>query len=246
MTLKKETVSRNFGRYASHYEDNARLQLRVANELISQCQHFNGKVLDLGAGPGIIRKYTDWKVTELDISFEMCKQSAAATVNGDIETMPFKSESFPFVISSLSMQWVNFPKALKEIHRVLKPGGKFSFTTFSPNSLRDLKAAYSYIDQAEHLMNFEPVMRLFAMLKKAGFTNLTVSSQAITYYYSNIISALNSIKHIGASYGYSNSKKGLRTRKYFDQLENTYKNICKQGDRIPLNWEVLYIHTEKA
>lgn len=243
--MKKELISQNFGRFAAGYKQNAKLQLRVAEELIKQCGNLNGQVLDLGAGPGIIATHSNWDVVPLDISFEMCKLAGKNAVNADIESLPFADEAFPNVVASLSLQWVsNLEKALADIRRVLKPGGKLSFTTFAPDSLQELRTAFSYIDSDQHLMEFEHVIKIFAILKKAGFENLVMSSQKISLYYPDIFKALRSIKNIGASYGYS-SHKSLRGRKYFQKLENIYQGLHKET-QVPLKWEVLYIHAQKV
>jgi len=244
--MKKEIISRNFSRFASRYETEAKLQLRVAQELIGQCHEFSGTVLDLGAGPGIIAKNSNWDVTSLDISYEMCRLVDDVAVNADIENLPFADNSYPNIISSLSLQWaVDIEKALAEVKRVLKPGGRFAFTTFAPDSLKELKAAFAYIDADQHLMEFEHVIKIFAMLKKAGFANLVMSSQKISLSYPDMLAALRSIKNIGASYGFG-AHKSLRGKAYFAKLENVYKGIIKTQAQIPLNWEVLYIHAEKA
>lgn len=48
--------------------------------------------------------------------------------NGTAECLPFKSESFDFVISRVTLPKTNIPKSLKEIRRVLKKDGKVWFT----------------------------------------------------------------------------------------------------------------------
>jgi len=244
MELKKQTISRNFGRFAHDYEAKARLQLRAAAELISQCSGFSGPVLDLGSGPGIIRKNSDWEVISLDISPQMSLLAGGDAVTADIENLPFADNSFANIISNLSLQWfANLQAALTEIHRVLRPHGKLAFSTFAPDSLKELRTAFAYMDSNQHLMEFTPVIKLFAMLKKSGFDKLVMSSQKISYNFPDMLSALRSIKNIGAGYNYG-SGKGLLGRKYFGRLENIYRGICK--GEVPLNWEVLYIHAEKC
>ena len=45
-------------------------------------------------------------------------------IKGDEENLPYPDSHFDIVISNLSLHWVNnLPKALSEIHRVLKPDG---------------------------------------------------------------------------------------------------------------------------
>ena len=244
--LNKSEISNNFSRAAASYESRARLQLTVAKELISQCKDFTGLTLDLGSGPGIIAKNSQLNLVPLDLSFEMCKLAGTRAVNADFENLPFKDASFDNVISSLSLQWAeDFEKTLKEIFRVLKPGGRFGFSTLSNNSLKDLRDAFAYLDGEEHIMEFHHLLKIYAVLKRCGFEDLAVSMQKITYQYDDILAALKSIKSIGASYNFTAGRTGLRGKGYFKKLEPVYKNICKADGKIPLRWEVFYVTGRK-
>jgi hypothetical protein len=86
-------------------------------------------------------------------------------------------------------------------------------------------------------------MKYFAALKKAGFNKLDIESQKITYLYDDIYELLGSIKQIGASY--PSASGGLKTRTYFERLENIYKAKFGQHGKLPLSWEVLYIKAVK-
>lgn len=244
--MDRSAISRNFGRFAHNYEANARLQLRVAEELVKQAGRLNGAVLDIGAGPGIIDRFSEWDMTALDLSPEMCVLNSTPAVAGDMHDLPFKDDAFDNVVSSLCLQWTDDTElVLEEVRRVVKRGGKFVFSIFAPDSLKDLRDAFAYIDSDEHIMNFEHAIRIFAMLKKSGFENIVMNSQKISYHYPNMLEALRSIKNIGASYAYSKGN-GLRGRKYFTRLENAYKAITKNENGVVLNWEVLYIKCEKS
>jgi len=108
------------------------LARRVADELPAGAQ-----VLEVAPGPGyfaveLARLGRD--VTALDISqtfVEMARRNAAeAGVKVDFEqgnasNMPFASESFDFLLCRAAFKNFSEPvKALQEMHRVLRPGGK--------------------------------------------------------------------------------------------------------------------------
>jgi len=104
--------------------------------------HPKGTLVDVGCGPGylvavIARALPDLRITGSDISEEM---TAKATRNlaalgfgsrvefrqGDVQKLPFADSSVDFVTSTLSLHhWSGPPRAFREIHRVLKPGGQF-------------------------------------------------------------------------------------------------------------------------
>src|ERR1051326_3656107 len=97
----------------------------------------NSRVLDVGCGSGwatrLLADYAfDGRVTGIDISDEMvelARDSSAGYKNVDFkvasaEQLPFETSEFTHAFSMESLYYYrNIPKALAEIHRVMKPGG---------------------------------------------------------------------------------------------------------------------------
>ena len=95
-------------------------------------------VLEVAPGPGYfaieLAKLGGYRITGLDISqtfVEIAKRNAAQ-VNvqvdfrrGNVSGMPFKSDSFDFLLCRAAFKNFAAPLgALREMHRVLKPGGR--------------------------------------------------------------------------------------------------------------------------
>lgn len=104
-------------------------------------------VLELGCGGGqcsIALASEGANVTGIDLSraqLEYAQQlvdteAPGATVpfvEGDITMVPFASESFDLVFNAYVFQWVgDLPGAFAETARVLRPGGRFVFSTPHP------------------------------------------------------------------------------------------------------------------
>lgn len=86
-----------------------------------------GEVLDVGCGTGIISElYPHLDIMGADISRGMLKYHKGTYVVAPAEDLPFNSNSFDAVVCrSLLHHLPDCEAGLKEIKRVLKPGGKF-------------------------------------------------------------------------------------------------------------------------
>lgn len=107
------------------------------------------RILDLGCGAST--NLNAWGVSEADQitgvdpdepSLAIAKQKFPnrTYLSGCGEAIPCEDESFERVISSLALYYMNVPKALSEISRVLVPGGRVSmglmFADFTLTELR--------------------------------------------------------------------------------------------------------------
>lgn len=98
----------------------------------------SGKILEIGPGPGYlsieIAKIGDYQIIGLDISETMTEiakrnmQEARVEVEfqlGNAANMPFRDNTFDFVVSSGSLHhWKEPVKVINEVYRVLKTNGK--------------------------------------------------------------------------------------------------------------------------
>ncbi|MEK7112451.1 MAG: class I SAM-dependent methyltransferase [Patescibacteria group bacterium] len=95
-------------------------------------------ILDLGCGDGlnisILRKMGKKKIVGIDISEELLREARKANPDVKVllasaEKIPFKENTFDVVlVDSVFHHLMRYGKTLKEIKRVLKPGGKLCFS----------------------------------------------------------------------------------------------------------------------
>ncbi|MHB8815400.1 MAG: methyltransferase domain-containing protein, partial [Steroidobacteraceae bacterium] len=183
--LDKAGVRAAFDRASATYEAAAVLQSRVADELLSRLEPFDFHpevLLDLGAGTGraaaqLKRRYRRSLVIALDLAPGMLQQAARhqslfrrfARVCADAARLPLESASVDVVFSNLMLQWCDpLAEVFAEVRRVLKPQGFFAFTTFGPDTLKELRSAWAEADAHNHVNRFLDMHDVGDALVRAG------------------------------------------------------------------------------
>ena len=120
--------------------------------------HFNiphpARILEAGCGPGhlwtqnVDRIAEDWDITLSDFSAGMLQEAQSNLSNSkghftfklfDIQSIPFEDEHFDTVIANHMLYHVpDRAKALSEIRRVLKPGGRFYAVTNGERHMQEI------------------------------------------------------------------------------------------------------------
>ncbi|RUM60159.1 MAG: hypothetical protein DSY53_01290, partial [Persephonella sp.] len=128
--VRKDLIKKYFSRFSKTYCREAYIQKKTAKDLIDFGRELiYGIGVDLGSGTGYIADFLKDKnisIINIDLSRDMLKAvEFGINIQGDIENLPFKDNSFNFVISSFSLHWTDLNKSFKEINRILKAGGVF-------------------------------------------------------------------------------------------------------------------------
>ncbi|MBW9156687.1 MULTISPECIES: class I SAM-dependent methyltransferase [Clostridium] len=149
----------------------------------------NGKVIGIDIAQGMVNE------TNLEIQKRGIKNTKAVVM--DAENLDFNSETFDHILCGFGVFFFpNYKIAFNEFMRVLKNGGRFSFTTFSRKEdekfmwLDDLVQKYlpefeDEIDeyQEEDSPEFDTEEGLYKILRGAGFKNIQVISEDKDFIY---------------------------------------------------------------
>ena len=254
--LDRASVRQSFDRASSEYEKAAVLQARVGDELLERLEFFKltpDVVVDLGAGTGRLtgelkRHYRRAQVVALDLAPGMLREARKhmsffrrfERVCADVRRLPFTDASVDIAASNLMLQWCDdLDSAFREVRRVLKPDGLFAFTTFGPDTLRELRAAWAAVDGYSHVNTFIDMHDIGDALVRAGLTEPVLDVERVTLTYPDVLALMRDLKIIGAHNVTAGRPRGLLGRGTLRRLEAAYESARRSG-LIPATYEVVY------
>lgn len=225
-TVDKQAVAAAFGRAAHSYNQHARLQRQCGEHLMTLARPGDGlRVLDAGCGTGWFSqrwRAAGHQVTALDLSEKMLQQAennhaADHYLPGDIEALPFAGASFDRCWSNLAVQWCSdLPQALRELQRVTKPGGQVLFSTLAAGSLAEVQQAFQALGRAAPVNQFAS---LEMIEQAAAEMKATLTPYTLTQAFPDVLSALRSLKGIGATHLHQGRGERALSRGQLQQLE---------------------------
>lgn len=247
--IEKQDVAQSFGDAAPEYNEYAKIQHRIANQLIDLCPVLDKKsVLDLGCGTGycmplLAEKYSNANITGADISQGMLAYAMAEYPQyqyqiADAEDLPFEDKQFDLIFSNFAVQWCDqFSSVLTEAYRCLNSGGHLVLSTLADGTLSELKQAWEVADNFQHVNDFELPGSLKTAVESSGFTVAHINVATEYHYYETVRELTDSLKRIGAHNITSGRAKTLTspgTIKKFRKALESFRN--QEG--LPASYEV--------
>lgn len=247
------SIRRAFNKASNQYDDCAFLQKEIAQRLNQKLEVITTQpktVLDLGAGTGLlskhlIKRFADAQLISLDFAqSSLQKNPAKHTLCADAHQLPLADNSMDIVVSNLMMQWCSDLKQLfAEIHRVLKNNGLVLFSTFGPDTLKELKKSWSVVDNTAHVNTFTDMHDIGDQMLGAGFQSPVMEMERLTLTYQNVTDLLHDLKAIGAQ-SVHNRSKSLMGKGKFQLMLQMYESYRTDG-KLPATYEVVYGHAWK-
>jgi len=260
--LDKRRVRSAFDQAAGAYDAAAILQREVADRTLERLAIIRSAprtILDVGAGTGycsraLAGRYAKSRVVLLDVAPRMLQQARAggrlwdrlrqrfAYVGGDAEALPLADASVDLIFSNLTLQWcVDLDRVFAEFRRVLAPGGLLMFTTFGPDTLKELRECWARVDGFTHTNAFLDMHDIGDALVRAQFADPVMDMESLTVTYPDAVGLMRDLKQIGAHNATAGRARGLTGRGRWQRLVEAYEEYRREGV-LPATHEVVYGH----
>jgi len=126
-----------------------------------------------------------------------------------------------------------------EFRRVLKPHGIVTFSTFGPDTLNELRAAWATVDEHTHVNRFIDMHVLGDALVRAGLAEPVLDVERYTLTYANTLTLMRDLKAIGAHNVTAGRAMGLMGRGRLARMSAAYEAFRHEG-RLPATYEVVF------
>jgi len=251
-----------FDKAATSYDAVAVLQQEVADRLVERMDLMTMKpisILDAGSGTGFVSqliaaRYPKAKITALDLAFNMLKQAKGKRsfkqrfnrqfchVNAEVENLPFADASVELVISGLTLQWCqDLPRVFKEFKRVLAPGGLLMFSSFGPDTLKELRQSWAEVDDLAHVNAFADLHDVGDALVQSGFADPVMDMEMLTMTYKDVKTVMSDLKQIGAHNVMQGRSHNITGKTKLQKMIQAYEQFRVDG-LVPVSHEIVYGH----
>ncbi|MBU2894776.1 malonyl-ACP O-methyltransferase BioC [Colwellia sp. D2M02] len=245
----RKNIAKTFGSASESYDVSARLQRFSGKHLMPWLPEQDDlTVLDLGSGTGfftdlLASKYQ--RVIGLDIATQMLRfaqenrNESITWVEGDAHHIPLQDNSIDLIYSNLVIQWFNpLDNAVKEILRVLKPGGMFIFTTLVDGTLHELKSSWRQVDDDQHVIDFKTAAQLNDVFSKQSCQLVEQKCQDIVLEYQNVIHLARELKGLGANHLANKKNRGLSGKAKWFKMTEHYQDFLEPSGIYPATYRL--------
>lgn len=264
--LDKYRIRASFDNAAEHYDEVAVLQREVGERILDRLELIRIQpqtILDVGAGTGVLsqalnKRYKKARVISLDLAPRMLIAARKRNnwlqnrfgdqgfICGDAESLPIADNSVDMIISSLTLQWCGaLEQTFAEFKRILKPEGLLMFSTFGPDTLKELRqswdAADENTDKSVHVNDFIDMHDIGDALLRAKFSDPVMDVENFTLTYPDAYQLMRELKTLGAHNVAAQRRHSLTGKTRLQNMLAAYENFRANGI-LPATYEVVYGH----
>ena len=258
--LDQRQVRRGFDRAAASFDAAAALPAEVRTRLLGSLDYLDDTVpavvLDLGSGTGhaaaaMKKRWPKSQVLALDLSLPMLRQSRGQAgwwrpftrLCADARTLPLADGSVDLVFANLSLAWMeDLPAVFAGLRRVLRPGGLLLCSSFGPETLGELQAAFTGEHEPPQPIPLLPIAGFGDAMVAAGFRDPVLDRDLFTLTWPDLRALLRELRATGMGNALARRRRGLTGRGRFAAASAACEALRDEQGRLPSTWEVIYAH----
>ena len=184
-----------------------------------------------------------------DSSLAFLARLNGARVAADPDLIPFRDGSFDLVISALALHWAgDFPGAVVQLRRVLRPGGLFLGAMFGGNVLVELRNVFleaELMEKGGASPRVSPAAELgdvAAVLLRTGFAMPVADAEKITVTYSDALALMRDLRGMGETNALTARRRTPLRRMTLARAISLYSERFGLPDgRVPATFEILFM-----
>lgn len=257
-SVDKRQARLSFSRSADDYDKVAVLQREMGERMLERLDVVRLQpqtVLDVGCGTGfvtegLLKRYSKAQVIALDFALPMLRHAKRRgtwlrrprCLCADAERLPLADDSVDLIFSNATIQWCNsLPDTFGEFLRILRPGGLLMFTSFGPDTLKELRQSWSQADGYSHVSRFIDMHDVGDDLLRARFADPVLDAERMTLTYAEVRDLMQDLKVLGAHNVNQGRARGLTGKQRLRSMIQAYEAFRVDG-RLPASYEVVYGH----
>ncbi len=176
--------------------------------------------------------------------FHAGRRSPSVRIAAHMGQLPIAGQSIDLIWSNAALHWLdNLPDALKEFNRVLSVGGLLMFSTFGPDTLKQLRDAIRAVGGVPRIHDLTDMHDIGDMLVHGGFSDPVMDMETLTLTYTDPWQALHELQRAGSVTANDTGVRGLTTKQFWTQVMAHWAQDA-QG-RYPLTFELVQGHAWK-
>lgn len=244
-----QRVRRAFDRAAAGFARHDFLHAEIRRRMLEQLDWVRIEpacIVEAGAGTGAARsallaRFPDARLLALDSSLGMLRAGAGERICGDIQQMPLADSCCELLFSNLALHWCPaIGAALAEFRRVLDSPGLLFFSTFGPDTLKELRAARSAAGMSDDPETLLDMHHLGDALLRAGFADPVMSAERFPVPYADYAALERDMQRCGVSRAMMPPGEGLASRRRRRAVEKAFRELRDASGKIPVSIEVVY------
>ena len=241
---------------------------RRMGERLDYILHAPSRIVEAGCGAGhgvalLRRRYPRAEIVALDHAAGMLRLARGTRpladrlrtfagggrtrfVQADLGAAALRPGCCDMLWSNLALAWSpDPPAAIRGWGGALASGALAMFTTFGPDTLRELAAAFRAADAGPHVHPFVDMHDIGDMLVAAGFGEPVIDMEVLTLTYESPERLLAELRAAGYGNAHTARRRSLMGATAWRRMIDAYMTSAAAG-RVPATFEIVYGHAWKA